>query len=136
MANCMAKIAECLGVKLDEVFRIDDYDLEIHRYYKITEKGFYTSSSNSPYEWKFAFSQDFSLLLRGEVELNKLPQKPALGDMYCYTDPATPTLWGYCSWRDDEVDNYRFQHGFIFATKEEAIAVAEEMVNSLPKGER
>lgn len=134
MPNCMAKIAECLGVKLDEVFRIEDWDLEWHDYFKITEKGLYISSKSEPYDWKP--SPNFTLLLTGEVELTKLPQKPAIGDMYFYADPATPILWGYCSWRDDEVDNYRFQHGFIFATREEAIAVAEEMVNSLPKGER
>lgn len=40
MANCMAKVAEALGVELGEVFRIEDWDLELHDYFKITEKGF------------------------------------------------------------------------------------------------
>lgn len=136
MANCMNVIAKKLGVELDEVFRIDDYDIEIHGYYKITEQGLYVSRSNNPYDWECAFARHFILLLEGDVEPIKLPQKPAIGDMYCYPDPANPILWGTCSWRDDVVDNYRFQHGLIFATREDAIAVTEEMISNLPKGER
>ena len=127
MANCMDVIAKCLGVELDEVFRIDDYDIEIHGYYKITEQGLYISCSDTPYDWNPAFCQDFKLLITGDIELTKLPQKPAIGDMYCYPDPVTPLLWGTCSWRDDVFDNYRFQHGLIFATREEAIEIAKQM---------
>ena len=136
MANCMAKIAECLGVKLDEVFRIEDFDLELYDFFKITEKGLYISSKSEPYDWKPA--PNFMLLLTGEIEITKLPQKPkkpAIGDMYCYPDSATPILWGRCSWRGDEVDDYRFHHGFVFTTREEAIAATEEMINNLPKEE-
>lgn len=133
MANCMNVIAKKLGVELDEVFRIDDYDIEIHGYYKITEQGLYVSRSNNPYDWECAFARHFILLLEGDVEPIKLPQKPAACDTYYYPDIATPILYGRCIWRNDEIDNYRFQHGLVFTTTEEAIAVAEEMVNSLPK---
>ncbi len=131
MANCMESIAKLLGVELNEVFRIEDFDLELYDFFKITENGLYKSSKSEPYDWKTA--PNFISLLTGEIEITKLPQKPAIGDMYCYPDPATPILWGRCSWRDDEVDNYRFQHGFVFTTREEAITVTEEMINNLPK---
>lgn len=125
MANCMESIAKLLGVELNEVFRIEDFDLELYDFFKITEKGLYISSKSEPYDWKP--SPNFELLITGEIEIKKLPRKPAIGDMYCYPDPATPILWGRCSWRDDEVDNYRFQHGLIFATGEEAIEIAKQM---------
>ena len=128
MANCMKNIAEGLGVELDEVFRIDDYDIEIHGYYKITEQGLYVSSSNSPYNWEDAFIQDFSLLINGDIELTKLPQKPDIGATYYYPSPMFPCLWKWRSWKNDEVDNYRFQHGFVFTTPEEAIALAQRMM--------
>lgn len=136
MANCMCVIAKCLGVELDEVFRIDDYDYEIHGCYKITEEGLYVSRNNNPYNWGCVSFQKFSLLLKGEIELTKLPQKPAIDDLYCYPNPMTPALWENCVWKDDEIDNYRFEHGFVFKTREEATAVAVEMLNSLPKEER
>ena len=126
MANRMGSIAKLLGVELNEVFRIEDFDLELYDFFKITENGLYQSSKSEPYDWKVA--PNFISLLTGDIEITKLPQKPAIGDMYCYPDPATPILWGRCSWRDDEVDNYRFQHGFVFKTTEEAIKAAEKML--------
>lgn len=133
MANCMAEVAKALGVELEEVFRIDDYDYEIHGYYKITKEGLYISRNKNPYNWGSAFSQNLNLLLKGEIELTKLPQKPAIGDLYCFPCPASPMLYSGCMWEDDEVDNYRFQCGFVFTSEEEAIAMAEEMINGLPK---
>lgn len=131
MANCMAKIAEFLGVKLNEVFYIEDSDLELHAFFKITEDGLYSSSKSEPYDWML--SPRFQSLIRGDIELTKLSQKPAIDDLYCYPNPMTPSLWDCCVWKDDELDNYRFQHGFVLATREEAIAVALEMLNILPK---
>ena len=129
MANCMESIAKLLGVELNEVFRIEDFDLELYDFFKITENGLYQSSKSEPYDWKV--SPNFISLLTGDIEITKLPHKPAIGDMYCYPDPATPILWGRCSWRDDEVDNYRLQHGFVFETTEEAIALTEKMLEAI-----
>lgn len=130
--NHMEEVAKMLGVELGEVFRIEDPDRELYDFFKITEDGLYFSHKSEPYNW--GLSPHFQSLIRGEIEIKKLPRKPAtrkpaIGDMYCYPDPTNPILWGTCSWRDDVVDNYRFQHGLIFATREDAIAVAEEMAN-------
>ena len=130
----MNAIVKCLGVELDEVFRIDDYDFEIHGYYKINEQGLYVSSSNSPYNWENAFIQDFSLLLRGDIELTKLPGKPAIGDMYWYPEIAIPDLCGHCLWKDDETDNYRFQHNFVFIDKSVAKRTSQRILDLIKKG--
>lgn len=129
----MKEVAKILNVAVGEVFRIDDYDYEIHGCYKITEEGLYISRNKNPYNWECAFSQNLNLLLKGEIELTKLPQKPAIGDLYYFPCPASPMLYSGCMWEDDEVDNYRFQCGFVFTSEKEAIAVAVEMLNSLPK---
>ena len=131
MANCMGVIAKCLGVELDEVFRIEDTDRELYGFFKITEDGLYFSHKGESYNW--GLSPHFQSLIRGEIELTKLPQKPAIKDWYYYPDTTVPDLCGDCMWEDDEVDNYRFQHGFVFTSKEGAIAMAEEMINGLPK---
>ena len=60
----MNAIVKCLGVELDEVFRIDDDDYKIHSYYKINEEGLYVSYSCNPYNWDEAFASHFMLLLR------------------------------------------------------------------------
>lgn len=134
MANCMNAIVKCLGVELDEVFRIDDDDYKIHGYYKINEGGLYVSYSNNPYNWEAAFAQDFRSLLKGTIELTKLPKKPAIGDMYWYPDIATPILCGHCSWRDDETDNYRFQHNFIFTDMGEAKMLSQRILDLTKRG--
>lgn len=132
MANCMNAIVKCLGVELDEVFRIDDDDYKIHGYYKINEGGLYVSYSNNPYNWEAA--HNFKSLLKGTIELTKLPKKPAIGDMYWYPDIATPILCGHCSWRNDETDNYRFQHNFVFTDMGGAKMMSQRILDLAKRG--
>ena len=99
--------------------------------WKPQEDGLYFSHKSEPYNWRL--SPHFQSLIRGEIEIKKLPQKPAIDDLYCYPNPMTPALWDCCVWKDGEIDNYRFEHGFVFKTREEATAIAVEMLNSLPK---
>lgn len=134
MANCMNAIVKCLGVELGEAFRIDDDAYKIHGYYKINEEGLYVSCSRNPYNWKEAFAQHFRLLLEGTIELTKLPRKPAIGDMYWYPDIATPILCGHCSWRNDETDNYRFQHNFVFTDMGGAKMMSQRILDLAKRG--
>lgn len=130
MTNHMSKVAKILGVELNEEFRIEGVRTDYT--YKISEKGLVLHCQGR--DWWEEMPNTLVQLLTGEArKIIKPPRKPAIGDMYYYPDPASPILWGTCSWRDDVVDNYKFQHGLIFATREDAIAVAEKMVNSLPK---
>lgn len=135
MSNCMNAIIKCLGVELDEVFRIDDDDYRIHGYYKINEQGLYVSYSNNPYNWEAAFAQDFRSLLKGTIELTKLPKKPVIGDMYWYPEIAFPDLCGHCTWRDHEIDNYRFQHNFVFTDKSVAKRTSQRILDLIRKDE-
>lgn len=134
MANCMNAIVKCLGVELDEAFRIDDDTYKIHGYYKINKKGLYASCSCNPYNWYEAFAPYFWLLLEGTIEITKIPGKPAIGDMYWYPDIATPVLCGHCSWRDDEIDNYRFQHNFVFTDMGGAKMMSQRILDLAKRG--
>ena len=131
--NHMAEIAKLLGVEAGEVFRIEDSDFGLYGYYRIAEDGLSYSYRSEPYEWRP--SPYFQSLIRGDIELTKLPQKPAIKDLYYYPDTTVPDLCGDCVWEDDEVDNYRFQHGFVFATREEAIEIAKQM-QAVAKGDK
>lgn len=125
MVNCMAKIAECLGVELNEVFRIEDWDLELHDYFKITEKGFYKSSHNDPYEWKPA--PNFMLLLTGQLELTKLPWKPKMFEEYYI--PRISSIPDFCTkyhWLNDDYDRRCYDAGIVCKTKEEAVALTKK----------
>ena len=135
MANCMNAIVKCLGVELNEVFRIDNNDYKIHGYYKINEEGLYVSYSRNPYDWDEAFASHFMLLLEGTIEITKLPGKPAIGDMYWYPEIAIPDLCGHCLWKDDETDNYRFQHNFVFTDKSVAKRTSQRILDLIRKDE-
>lgn len=121
--NYMEKVAKMLGLELEESFRIDGE----YGYFMLTETGLWRKTNLEDEYWRRPPYDILHNLLIAVYEIIKLPRKPAIGDMYCYPDPVTPLLWGTCSWRDDVFDNYRFQHGLIFATREEAIEIAKQM---------
>lgn len=127
--NCMAEVAKALGLELEEVFCIDGDE----HYFILTETGLWRKTNLEDEYWRRPPYDILHNLLIAVYEIIKLPWKPAIDDLYCYPNPMTPALWENCVWKDDEIDNYRLEHGFVFKTREEAIAVALEMLNSLSK---
>lgn len=75
--NYMADFSKILGVELEEKFMIkDDYHI-----YKLTENGL----EYELYNGKYRLNMDMFLkLLRGNVEMVKLPWQPKGGDGYYY----------------------------------------------------
>ena len=78
MANCMKNIAEGLGVKLNEVFLIDDDKYMIRDYFRITENDLEYDFSRqfSSSSWCSADNKVLVLLVTGKVEITKLPWTP------------------------------------------------------------
>lgn len=129
MANHMKEVAELLGVKVEEVFQVDGDPSIKDCFFKFSDNDLQLSAVNGGNDtWAVASDTSLLGLLYGRLRIRKLPRKPAIGDMYCYPDPVNPLLWRTCSWRDDVFDNYRFQHGFVFTTREEAIEIAKQML--------
>ena len=74
--NYMADIAKMLGVELGEEFKIDDSNL----IYKFLENGLYFRCIEG---W-FPDKHQFLDLIKGELEIVKLPWQPKKGDEYYY----------------------------------------------------
>jgi hypothetical protein len=128
MANYIKEVGKLLGVGVEEVFQVDGDPSIKDCFFKFSDNDLQLSAVNGGNDtWTVASDTRLLDILYGRLRIRKLPRKPAIGDMYCYPDPVTPLLWGTCSWRDDVFDNYRFQHGLIFATREEAIEIAKQM---------
>lgn len=129
MANYIKEVGKLLGVGVEEVFQVDGDPSTKDCFFKFSDNDLQLSAVNGGNDtWTVASDTRLLDILYGRLRIRKLPRKPAIGDMYYYPDPVTPLLWGICSWGDDVLfDNYRFQHGLIFATREEAIEIAKQM---------
>ena len=128
MANQVAGVAKLLGVEVGEVFQVGNDDSLKSYYLRFSKIGLEFSKSMGDNTWVTADSYTLLSLLRGELPIKRLPWKPAIGDRYCYSDPSSPVMWGRCSWTDYGVDKYRFNHGLIFRTREEAIALTKKLL--------
>lgn len=128
--NHMKKVAQMLGVELKEVFRIDGNG----HYFRLTDTGLEVSvdmdlAELKPTAW---FSEDscmLSGLLTCELKINKLPWKPRHGDKYwmpTVTHVEVSALWS--KWSNSDNDRYRYKHGLICRTKEEAIELTEKLL--------
>lgn len=128
MSNHMKKIAEMFGVEVGEVFQVGNDDSLKSYYLRFSKIGLEFSKSMGDNTWVTADSYTLLSLLRGELSIKRLPWKPAIGDRYCYSDPSSPVMWGRCSWTSHGVDKYRFNHGLVFRTSEEAIALTKKLL--------
>ncbi len=130
MASCMKNIAQGLGVKLNEVFLIDDDKYMIRDYFRITENDLEYDfrrqfSSNS---WIQADNRILALLVTGRVEITKLPWTPKKDNIY-----YTPFVSGYglfmsYTWNGDDVDKANLKNGVICRTPEEATEMTKKML--------
>ena len=53
---------------------------------------------------------------------------PEIGQIYCVVDIATLRISRCEIWKNDEIDNHRLKNKLAFATKEETISRAEEIL--------
>ena len=129
MTNYMREIAGLLGVELGESFKIADDTYGRHRlYHRFTERAGIEISDDGV-KWEMATSVVLKRLLMGDARIIKLPWKPSHGDEYwtpIVNQVATSTLWS--KWSNSDNDNYRYEHGLICRTKEEAVAMTKKML--------
>ena len=121
MSNYMEKVAEMLDVKLGERFKVRDreYFIDKHglnRYYPGNDMGFFDDVL-------------LSALIRGELNIEKLPWKPRSHDKYWYIPMDGCAL--YSKWFDSAIDYAMYYAGNCFETKEEALAHAPEIIGKL-----
>ena len=129
MANQIAGVAKLLGVEVGEVFQVDGDPSLKDCVFRFSDNDLQLSAANGDNDtWEVANDSRLLGLLYGNLSVRKLPWKPIKGDLYCYSDPASPVMWGRCSWTSHGVDKYRFNHGLVFRTSEEAIALTKKLL--------
>ena len=112
--NYMADVAKMLGVELEEEFKLDGIETK----YKFTENGLYFYA---PDGWWQCSNVMLPRILRGNVEIVKLPWKPKKGDAYYYPgegfNNVCRALW------ENTVFGFAYKEaGLIFKTYEECEA--------------
>lgn len=116
--NYMADVAKMLGVELGEEFKIDGSNL----IYKFLENGLYFRSIEGWLPAKYQFLD----LIKGELEIVRLPWQPKKGDEYYYPGEGfnniCRALWG------NTVFGFAYKEaGLIFKTYEECGAALPEL---------
>ena len=111
--NYMQDVAKMLGVELGEEFKIDGSNL----IYKFLENGLYFRSIEG---WLPAIYQ-FLDLIKGGLEIVKLPWEPKNGDRYYFPVDGF-TITSCAIWCDSTLEYALKEAGMIFKTKEECEA--------------
>lgn len=128
MANHIAEVAQMLGVKIEESFKLtDDIHGDYHQYYQFTnKKGFETSVDGV--KWKTAAEEVLIDILMGNIRIVKLPWKPKVEEKYYVPNIFDRDFYNYNFWFDDECDEKFYKRGLVFKTKEEAIKMSKKML--------
>lgn len=120
MANLIPQIAEMLGLKLGEEFKIDTSGDDIFR---ITESGVWMRKGIDKEEW-LEKPFEFVMLCNGDAEIIRLPWKPKKGELvytFCYcigsNDKWTVT-WRHWGNRVEEIA--LLKAGWIYRSRAEA----------------
>lgn len=130
--NYMAEVAKMLGLELKEEFSIDAYENER---FKLTNNGLYHCEDK--YGWR-DISDILTNILRGRLEIKKLPWKPKEHEDYYYVSWFNVGgEWVICAMKEEyylsanDVDNLRNSIGNCFKTETEAEAQKYEVFKRL-----
>lgn len=137
--NLIPVIAEMLGVKLGEEFKIKGHD---GLTYKFDDNGLRVTYDNGV-EMSAAIANTFantfvSLLWEGKCEIIKLPWKPKYDDVFYtflldFKDDGDGYVWkvAECFWDDSPVDFAFLKAGWAFRTRAEAEATLPNVAKEL-----
>lgn len=131
IANHMAEIAEMLGVELDEVFLFKGcsscYTYHSKTYFKFTKSGLKESVNRT--SWHSARAWMWKGLITGALQAIKLPWEPSCGEVFYMPSVINENKYIRLLWHDSGTYKSFYQQGMICRTKEEAIKLAEEMLD-------
>lgn len=117
--NLIPQIAHMLGVEIGEEFKIKGYD---GLTYKLTDNGLELTTVDGQ-KTKWFDNGALNSLLKGKMEIVKLPWKPKKGETY-YTFELLGGKWiVHLLWWTGSPNGYALlDKGWVFRTKEEAEA--------------
>lgn len=117
--NLLPEIAKMLGVELNEEFKIKGYD---GLTYKLTDNGLELTTVDGQ-KTKWFDNGAFNSLLKGKMEIVKLPWKPKKGDVY-FTFGLLGDKWVVRSlWWGGFPEEYALlDKGWVYRSEKEAQA--------------
>lgn len=131
MDNKMAEVAKLLGVELDEVFSFKGssgcYTYYSKTYLKFTESGLKESANRT--SWHSAAAWVWKSLITGALQITKLPWTPSYGEVFYMPSVINENKYIRLFWHDSGTYKSFYQQGMTCRTKEEAVELAEEMLD-------
>lgn len=128
--NLIPKIAQMLGVELGEEFKIKGYD---GLTYKLTDNGLELTTVDGQ-KTKWFDHGALNSLLKGEMEIVKLPWKPKLNERYwtfmSSLEGGKLYVLNYM-WDNSVIDVALHKVGWVFRTCEEAEAALPAVAKEL-----
>lgn len=117
MIDRMKKIAKILDIELYQEFCVKEDSTKYT--YKLTKNGL-ISRCDMNSEWGCAPDM-LAELITGKALIARAPWRPNYNEYYYVPDIEISKKFVTCLWQKTEDDEYRYKHGFVFRTKEEAI---------------
>ena len=126
--NLIPEIAKMLGVELGEEFKIKGYD---GLTYKLTDNGLELTTVDGQ-KTKWFDNGALNSLLKGKMEIVKLPWKPQIGELY-YTFASFNESWSIWrqQWINPPSDLALLDKGWIYRTRKEAEAALPNIAKEL-----
>lgn len=122
--NYMPEVLEMLGVEVWEKFKIKEFDNNPHYF----DCGYVLVDSNGN-DMEF---QNITQILRGAIEIEKLPWKPKEGEFYYSVKHAA--IVGSYRWNSKWYDYYCYNAGNCFRTAEEITDEIKQRILQEMKG--
>ena len=130
--NYYKQIAEMLGVKLEEEFKLKPSCLEKpwNSLYRFSTDGLENKYSNCA--WVKCEKGAIDQILIGQTEVIKIPWKPKKGETYWHYSEVWKEVVSF-EWEDCLYDFLLWKAGNCFKTKEEGDAKAKEIIEKIRK---
>lgn len=127
--NLIPEIARMLGVEIGEEFKIKGYD---GLTYKLTDNGLELTTVDGQ-KTKWFDHGALNCLLKGKMEIVKLPWKPKFADRYFgfFKFNGKLRITRYDIWRGTVEEEAQYRCGWIFRTREEAEAALPAVAKGL-----
>lgn len=125
--NYFKQVAEMLGVKLDEEFKLNSGDDCFQAMYKITKDGLLYNIGT-----RWEGSSSLGRIISGQLTIVKLPWKPKNGELYWHYSEAWKEGIS-CDWEGGFNDLLLWKAGNCFRTEEEATAKGKEIMKQIRK---
>ena len=128
--NLIPKIAKMLGVELGEEFKIKGHD---GLTYKLTDNGLELTTVDGQ-KTKWFDHGALNSLLKGKMEIVKLPWKPKEGEKYWgfwYSSLNDAWIVLLYTWGNNPADFAFYKAGWVYRTKEEAQAALPKVAAEL-----